>query len=165
MGRLTAVREPVRVIYTCYGGTHSSPVAAAIHLGQLPRDRVPSADQLLRVPRFDRVDGASRGRLTLVGIDGRGNPVYVVGRGNTALAALRNTIETTLRLAGRADLPLLLVDTLGCVNGLMRIGGYLSRALGLVPIGRPLVVLGTQLTYPRLVRLVEQAEAALSDFS
>jgi len=160
-----AVREPVRVIYTCYGGTHSSPVAAAIHLGLLPRDRVPSAGQLETLPLFDRVDGTSRGRLTLVGVDGRGNPVYVVGRGSTDLAALRNTIQSTLRLAGRADLPLLVVDTLDCVNGLMRVGGYLSRRLGLVRIGRPLVILGTQLTYPRLVRLVEQAEAALSELS
>lgn len=160
-----AVREPVRVIYTCYGGTHSSPVAAAIHLGLLPRDRVPSAGQLETLPLFDRVDGTSRGRLTLVGVDGRGNPVYVVGRGSTDLAALRNTIQSTLRLAGRADLPLLVVDTLDCVNGLMRVGGYLSRRLDLVRIGRPLVILGTQLTYPRLVRLVEQAEAALSELS
>ncbi|NMB17417.1 MAG: DUF3189 family protein, partial [Firmicutes bacterium] len=25
----------MKIIYSCYGGTHSSPVAAAIHLGRL----------------------------------------------------------------------------------------------------------------------------------
>src|SRR5690606_41590759 len=109
--------------------THSSPVAAAIHLGHLPRRRVPSAAQLLATPWFDQVDGKARGRLMLAGIDRRGNPVYVLGRGSLSLAVVRNTAPRTLAMASPAYLPVLLVDTLACVSGLMRVGGFLSRGL------------------------------------
>ncbi len=36
----------------------------------------------------------------------------------------------------------------------MRIGGYLSRQLGLLEIGRPIVLQGTQEAYPQLLALV-----------
>ena len=51
----------MKVIYSCYGGAHSSPVAAAIHLGKLPEERVPDAEALLQLPRFDRVDSEKHG--------------------------------------------------------------------------------------------------------
>jgi hypothetical protein len=34
----------MKIIYHCYGGTHSSVIAAAIHLGLLPEDRVPGGN-------------------------------------------------------------------------------------------------------------------------
>jgi len=129
--------EPVRVVYTCYGGTHSSPVAAAIHLGRLPRRRVPSAAQLLATPWFDQVEGKARGRLMLAGIDRRGNPVYVLGRGSLSLAVVRNTVQSTLAMAGQAHLPVLLVDTLACVSGLMRVAGFLAAAWASSPWAGP----------------------------
>lgn len=153
---------PVRVIYSCYGGTHSSPVAAAIHLGRLPRDRVPAREELLSIPGFDRAEGDGRGRLTPVGTDRWGNFVYVLPRGSIPLRALRRLIAGTLAMCGRADMPLVIVDTLVCLNWPMRVGGFLSRRLGLVFVGRPLVAWGTQRAYRCLVALVERVEAALS---
>ncbi|MBO8141582.1 MAG: DUF3189 family protein [Firmicutes bacterium] len=148
---------PVRVIYTCYGGTHSSPVAAAIHLGHLPRRRIPTAGQIMAVPLYDKIDGKSRGELFLAGKDRLGNEVYVLGRGRESASTVARLIEGGLKLAG-ADVSWVLADTLPCVNGLMRLGGFLSRNVGLVTVGRPAVLLGTRLAYPRLVRLVEDVE-------
>lgn len=155
-------REPVRVVYTCYGGTHSSPVAAAIHLGRLPRDRVPSSGELLAVPGFDRAEGDCRGRLVPVGADRWGNPVYVLPRGALSLMVVHRLLSGALAMAGRDDMPVLLVDTLACLNWPMRVGGFLSRRLHLVPAGRPLVTWGTRRAYHCLVGLVEQVEAVLA---
>jgi hypothetical protein len=33
------------IIYNCYGGTHSSILASAIHLKKLPIDRIPSKQE------------------------------------------------------------------------------------------------------------------------
>ncbi len=155
-------REPVRVVYTCFGGTHSSPVAAAIHLGILPRDRVPSVRELLTAPGFDTAEGDGRGLLRLAGVDPGGNLVYTLPRGRLPAAVVRRLMEGTLRMAGRGDVPLLVVDTLGCVGWLMRAGGFLSRRAGLVRVGRPLVALGTRRAYWCLVRLVRETEAVLA---
>lgn len=150
--------RPLHIVYTCFGGTHSSPVAAAIHLGTLPRDRVPTPQQILETPLFDAVGPEQRGRLTLAGVDRDGHRVYVVGRGTESAEAVRNLIASScMLLAGQAK-PLLVFDTLPCVNVLMRIGGWLSREAGRVRIGRPIVVYGTLLAYPRLVRLVREVE-------
>jgi len=51
---------------------------------------------------------------------------------------------------------LIFVDTLQCVTLKMRIGGYISRQLGLIKIGRPIVLHGTQGAYPQLVALVSR---------
>lgn len=153
-----AADTPLRIVYTCYGGTHSSTVAAAIHLGTLPRDKVPTPKQLMATPLFDTVESSDRGRLIRAGTDGRGNEVYVLGRGKESADVIYNIIVSAWTLVGNHTVPLELYDTLPCVNVLMRIGGYLSRGAGRVSIGRPIVILGTRLAYPRLVGLVERVE-------
>lgn len=150
--------ERLRIIYTCYGGTHSSPVAAAIHLGRLPRDKIPTPKQLMDTPLFDKVDGDGRGQLVLAGTDRFGHDVYVVGRGKETVATLQNTIVSAWTLVSDRTVPVELFDTLQCVNTLMRIGGYLSRGAGQTKLGRPLVIYGTRLAYPRLVDLVQHVE-------
>ena len=153
----------MKVVYHCFGGTHTSAVAAAIHLGQLPRDRAPRADELLQVPLFDRASPSRWGLLTEVGQDREGHRVFVMGRGPGGDATVR-ALVSGLRLGGgpQAADGLLLVDTLPAANWLMRIGGYLSRRVGLVRLGRPLVIWGTQKAYPRLVQLVRQVEQGLT---
>lgn len=147
------------IIYHCFGGTHSSVVAAAIHLGRLDRLRPPSAGELMALPLFDRGDATLWGCLRLLGQDRCGRRVYVLGRGPQGAATAR-ALLAGFQLAGglEGDQALLLVDTLACANTLMRVGGFLSRRLGLVRLGRPLVIWGTRRAYPRLVALVEQVE-------
>lgn len=151
----------MHIVYTCYGGAHSSPVAAAVHLGRLPRHRTPAAAELLALPLFDRTDSRGHGVLYEVGVDEGGNPVYVLGRGRAGTSVLR-ALQSGYALAGGAQGELLFVDTLQAVNAWMRIGGFLSRAMGWVRLGRPIVIYGTRRAYPRLVRLVAEVEARLN---
>ncbi len=83
---------------------------------------------------------------------------YVLGRGRQATHVVQNTIVSAWALVGTQAGPLVMCDTLPCVNTWMRIGGWLSREANQIWIGRPIVIYGTQLAYPRLVQLVEQVE-------
>jgi hypothetical protein len=40
----------MKIIYCCYGGSHSSVTAAAIHLDMLPLTRKPTSAELLSIP-------------------------------------------------------------------------------------------------------------------
>ncbi len=150
----------MQIVYHCYGGTHSSPVAAAIHVGLLPEDRIPRPAELMAIPLFDRQPHGCFGRLWEVGRDLRGHRVCVMGRGPAGPHALA-ALQSGYALAGGRPEALMLVDTLGCANLWMRLGGYLSRQLGLVGIGRPLVIWGTQRAYPQLVALVQTVRQEL----
>lgn len=151
----------MRIVYACYGGAHSSAVAAWIHLGKLPLDRIPSAEEILRVPKYDRTLAGDFGRARLAGRDEWGNEVYVLGRGPCAKPVER-ALESGFRMAGGDGAELMIVNTLTCVNLSMRVGGFLSRRLGWTGIGRPIVLWGTLKAYPRLARLVRTTKGRLA---
>ncbi|MGI6285641.1 DUF3189 family protein [Neomoorella humiferrea] len=137
------------VIYHCFGGSHSSVTAAAIHLGLLSRHRLPTAAELLALPYFDGRSRGEEGDLKYMGTDAYGNKVYAVGKKN-----LGARFETFLyNLAAVIGIPrrnILLLNTSPLVNMSMRIGGFISRRMGLTFLGRPLVVWGTRRAFPRL---------------
>ncbi|HEY8426350.1 MAG TPA: DUF3189 family protein [Limnochordales bacterium] len=149
------------IVYHCFGGAHSSPVAAAIHLGMLPLDGTPPPEAIRAVPHFDTTPTDHWGRLLPMGQDAHGHAVFVMGHGPHAKLALQALLDG-YRLAGGDPDQLVVVDTLRCVNVWMRVGGYLSRRLGLVRLGRPLVIWGTRRAYPRLASLVRETLARCS---
>lgn len=160
--------SPMKVIYSCYGGAHSSPVAAAIHLGTLPQDRVPSAEVLLSVHRFDRTTSRDHGLAEFIGLDSKGHEVYVLARGPGSKTVEKAFFSGCCIAAGpgafnEGDGGVLFVDTLQCVNWSMRVGGLLSRGFGWVFVGRPLVVWGTQRAYNQLVELVRTTKLRLDE--
>lgn len=158
-------------MYTCYGGAHSSPVAAALHLGRLPMAMKPTPAQVMAWPLFDAATPQDRGRLVYAGTDGHGRAVYVFGRGRAGLEAvyraLRRGFGDGKPVGGETDrglpqgLRVWVVDTLPTVNAAMRIGGYTSRRLGIVRAGRPVAAWGTVRAYGHLVRLVRKTKALL----
>lgn len=143
-----------RIIYHCYGGAHSSVTAAAIHLGQLKTDSIPSEKELMSMALFDRQTKEGHGQLHFFGFDDAENQVYSVGCRNIG-ATLEKIVQNVSDLLELSD-ELYFVDTLHCVNVKMRVGGYLSRRWGVIKYGRPLVLQGTQDAYPKLVELVKQ---------
>jgi hypothetical protein len=151
----------VKVIYDDYGGTHSTPVAAALHLGTMDPDRLPGDEELLALPLFDRVTKDHHGCAVYMGTDREGHRVYVLGRGPSAVAVERAVASGVAMVEG-GDAAVLFVETLPYVNVWMRIGGFLSRALGLVSIGRPIVLYGTRKAFPHLVRLVQETKGRLA---
>lgn len=147
------------IIYHCYGGSHSSVTAAGIHLGLLPRERIARAGELLQVPHFDRCEIITHGHFRFIGRDQNGNEIFVLGKrtaGPDITILLHKIAELFAR--GKKIHP---VDTTKPINLLMVVGGFFSRGLKMVSLGRPLVLLGTRLAYPSLVRLVENVQENL----
>lgn len=137
----------MNIIYHCYGGTHSSVLAACLHLGILRNVWRPFA-----LPGFDRRDGKDLGILFYYGRDHAGNRVYVLGRDGYPAAPL--FVYRTLGTALGADTRCLFVDTTPCLNFYLRLGGFLSCRFGLKRLGRPLLAFGTRLAGPKLAALV-----------
>ncbi|MGI6038556.1 MAG: DUF3189 family protein, partial [Limnochordia bacterium] len=113
----------MKIVYSCYGGAHSSPVAAAIHLGLLPPGEVPTATQLMKIPYYERVTAQLRGQLLFCGEDNFGHQVYVLGRGSASLEMMEKAILAGYRLGGGRKEDFIFIDTLPYVNSYMRLGG------------------------------------------
>ncbi|HIE13558.1 MAG TPA: DUF3189 family protein [Desulfotomaculum sp.] len=137
------------IIYHCYGGTHSSVLAAALHTGVISHRRPPEGDRLINLPFLDTQDGGNHGRLYFFGKDEHGNKVYILGR-RRDVEALTLVLNGALNEAQRV----LLVNALPCVPLLLKLGGYISRRLKLARVGRPLVCAGLRRAYPCLHELV-----------
>ncbi|MGQ9497758.1 MAG: DUF3189 family protein [Desulfotomaculales bacterium] len=145
-------RQPLNIIYHCYGGTHSSVLAACIHLGILKDRVIPTGKELLALPGFDERDAADLGTIHFYGRDEAGNRIFVLGR--NGCPAMPAFFYRVLAGALQTDVRCLMVDTASCLNLLTRLGGLISCRLGLKGIGRPLLILGARLAYPKLAALV-----------
>ena len=146
-------------IYNCYGVTHSSSLASAVHLNKLPLDRVPSKDEILDTDYFNKLTSKDMGKIIYRGTDEEGNKVFTVGRGSSKvlLPCLENLISL---LHDQCDMKekIVLSNMTPTVTLPMTIGGFLSRAMGLDVIGVPLLLIGSQQAYQRIVRVVQQTK-------
>ncbi len=149
--------EALKFIYHCYGGTHSSVTAAAIHLGWLPADRTPTAKQLMEIPHFDTKNASEQGELTLFGKDKHNNQVYIVGRRNQPHLLITLIEELTVAFNVPKN-SFCLINAMPSVNLTMRIGGVLSRKCKLVKLGRPIVTKGTLKAIPCIQKLVAKVK-------
>lgn len=148
------------IIYHDVGGAHSTQTAASLHLNLLPKDRVPTAEELMALPRFDRAEKSDHGRIQLTGIDEYGNTVYTLGREYTEKMTITALKDLYVLLKGDLD-GLIIVNMKPTINLLMKIGGYSSRRLHLVNFGRPIVIKGTQKAFFNIVSLVDQVKEAI----
>ncbi len=147
----------MKIIYHCYGGSHSSVTAAGIHLGLLPTGRVPTAEMLWGLPFFDQQVAKDHGNIKFMGVDEFNNQIYVLGRHNTA-KLIENVLPGVAALFGIQGKELFMVDVMPYVNWRMMLGGYISRRLGWVRIGRPIVTRGTQYSFWSLTTLVQRVK-------
>lgn len=149
------------IIYHCYGGAHSSVTAAAIHLGLISEQRIPTAEELLALPFFDQTTDRDHGRLRYFGKDPAGNRVFIIGRRGLkdCFPTLVQSLASLLHVSREE---LLIVNTVTYVNWLMMLGGFTSRRLGWTRVGRPLVIKGTQKAFKNFVRLVKAVKTQAS---
>lgn len=152
----------MKIIYHCYGGNHSSVTAAAVHLGKLPQNRLPTAGELLSLELFDKQGSRDIGKIIKVGTDGWGNDVFVVGRLSRP-QILFNMFRGLGEHFEIAPEDYMLVDVGMLVNNTMRVGGLLSRGFGLINIGRPLVIRGTISDYQKICDLVSKIKNGLQN--
>ncbi len=150
-------RTHLKIFYTCYGSAHSSILASAIHMGLLPSDHRPPPEVILALPRFDKTVAGEVGTPLYIGADERGVPVYAIGL-KCGKIFLRRAISSLLRLYSIPEQNLIMVNALDYVNLITRLGGSLSRGLGWVALGRPLVALGIWQTYHDFVGMVARVK-------
>jgi len=143
----------MNIIYHCVGGSHSSVLAAAIHLGLLPENKKPTIYDILNVPFFDTLSKHEQGRILLRGIDKKGNKVFTLSR-QFAHKLILPAIEDAYQLGGGQLSDLLLINTMSSVNWIMKIGGFSSRRLHLVAFGRSIVAFGTLKSYEQIAQIV-----------
>ncbi|QXM06260.1 DUF3189 family protein [Crassaminicella indica] len=148
------------IIYHCVGGCHSSCTAAAIHLNILPTHHTPNKHDLLNIPFFDTLEKTDAGKIIYRGTDECGNKIYTLGR-QFVPHIIIPCIKDMWNILGQKEEDLLIIDTLPCVNWLMKIGGFISRRLKWITFGRPIVAHGTILAYKDLVKLVEETKKIL----
>jgi len=145
------------IIYYCFGGTHSSVLSAAIHTGRLPLDRVPLAEEITNLPYFDQIPGSRIGTPFYFGNDEFGNSIYILGMGKARKMVL-NALKSLIEIEGISPEEIYLENTLKNINLVVRVGGFLSRGLGLVFPGRNLTVSGLQRAYFRFVKVVKRVK-------
>lgn len=143
----------MHIIYHCFGGSHSSVTAACLHAGLLKDNKIPTREELMKLPFYDKQTGPDHGYIRFIGEDSWGNKIYLTSRHNLE-EKYEDIIDSIADIMKINKQEFILVSTMPYVNILMVIGGYTSRRLGWVKIGRPIVVRGTQLAFSKFVHLV-----------
>lgn len=146
-------------IYNCYGGTHSSALAAAYHLKKLPQDRIPTKEEILNIDIFNKLTPKDMGRMIFHGKDEDGHRVYTVGRGSSkALVPALNEFYQLLNDDSQKTDKVILSNASPTVPLAMTFGGLFSRRLRIHFIGVPLLIKGAKQTYHNIVTLVEHTK-------
>jgi hypothetical protein len=144
----------VIVIYHDVGGAHSSCVCANLHINKLSMDKIPTEEEILSLPTFDKITKADYGRLIYIGTDEFGAKVYTLCRMRSKKYVIPAISDMYQIFNGNMN-GFFLADTSPTVNNLMRIGGVSSRIFGLISFGRPIVAKGTLQGYTQMVDLVK----------
>jgi hypothetical protein len=147
-------------IYNDYGGTHTTSMAAAYHLKQLPQsEQKLTTEQILNVKYFNKLTHADFGKLIFHGIDDDGNPVYTIGRKRHKLVvpALQELV-LVLQERFEFDERVIFSNTSPTVPLAMTLGGFFARGIHINSIGVPLLVMGAKKCCDNIFRLVEHTK-------
>ncbi len=150
----------MKLFYCCYGGAHTSVTCASIHLGFLPQNRIPEPYEFKAVPFYDKMDNDKLGTPMYVGRDPLGWDIYIIGLKNAKLISLP-AIKSYLNTFDHTQKNLLFVNALAELHPITAIGGYTSRHLGGISIGRPLTIWGIRRSYPKFLDLVGRVQENL----
>lgn len=151
--------ESMIYIYNDFGGTHTTSLAAAYHLKQIPADHKLTKEEILTVPYFNQLKTSDMGKIIFHGIDEDGNSVYTVGRGSSKhmIPALKN-LSSLLQEKYDGSEKIIFSNTSPTVPFAMTVGGLLSRRLHIDFLGVPLLVIGAKQCYQDIVRLVNHTK-------
>lgn len=150
------------VIYHDVGGAHSTATAANIHIGKLPIDSIPTKNEILNLPTFDKITKDQMGNLLYIGEDEYGTKVYTLGRKYKPKLVIPAIKSMYSAINGNAN-DLLIIDTHPTVNIWMKIGGFSSRVLNLVAFGRPIVTYGTLKAYEEIANIVRKVKEQVTN--
>ncbi|MEH7255169.1 DUF3189 family protein [Neobacillus niacini] len=147
-------------IYNDFGGTHSTALAAAYHLKQLPQsERKLTTEEIINVKYFNQLTKKDFGKLFFHGTDENGHSVYSIGRKRNkfVVPAMK---EMTLLLLEKFHVneKIVFSNTSPTVPIAMSLGGFFSRGLHIDFIGVPLLVMGAKQSCDTIYRLVENTK-------
>jgi len=151
----------MRVIYYCYGSAHSSILAAAIHLGKLPMNRVPDYTEILKLDDFDIARDDSLGHIFYKGQDDKGHEVYTLGMGPETHIVKRSLLS----MIEHSSVPMnqfIFAQALPQLHPIGKVGGALSRRYGFEKIGRFLAAKGACYTYFEMVQFVKDTKQKIA---
>lgn len=148
----------MKIIYSCYGGAHSSIVASAIHMGYLPMDRTPTKEEILNTPYYDQSPKEFRGTPIYMGIDENLRKIYAIGMGPYRTEYTKIAYNFAFQLANDHKENIQIINVVPLLSFSTKLGGFMSRRVGLVKLGRPLTVKGIQKKYDFFVELVEDVK-------
>lgn len=128
-------------IYTDFGGTHTTSLAAAYHLNKLPTDRKLTKEEILNVEYFNKLKTEDMGKIIFHGLDENGNPVYTIGCGasKVVVPAMKHLGEI-LQKHYESHEKIIFSNTSPTVPLPMTFGGLFSRRFHIDFIGVPLLV-------------------------
>lgn len=137
------------MIYACYAGTHSSALAASLHLGI-----VDSGCDISELPYFDRRLSHEIGVPAFVGRDNEGTDVYALGTGWLS-APLERAVSDLVEIHF-PGVCVCICSVRGFLDFPARVGGFASRRLGLVHLGRALIAESLARKLPEMRRMVRR---------
>lgn len=145
----------MKIFYYCYGGAHSSVIAAALHLNKLSYPL--TYGEIINFTYFDLNSPEIKGTPTLLGTDENKNEIYFVGYGKNKEMIVK-LIKSFLQVNGINDDQYLFVDALDKINWRVHLGGFVSKALKQKNIGRRFTALGILLSAKEIQNKVETAK-------
>lgn len=151
------MKEKIIYIYHDFGGTHTTSLAAAYHLNILSdTNLIPSKEEILSVPYFNKLKKKDAGEFIYHGIDSDGNTVYTIGRRSSKLTvkSLYNFSELLSMQHQTMNKKIIFSNTSPVVPLAMTLGGFFSRGLGIDSIGVPLLIKGAQRCSENIIQLV-----------
>ncbi|MFO1442699.1 DUF3189 family protein [Bacillus sp. Bva_UNVM-123] len=147
-------------IYNDYGGTHTTSLAAALHLQILKPSSFPlTKEEILAVPFFNKLTKKDFGKLIFHGKDHNGHPVYTLGRKSQKLVIPSLTNFGLLLFEHlKVEERIIFSNTSPTVPISMSIGGFFSRGLKIDSIGVPLLIMGAKKSVKNIFELVENTK-------
>jgi hypothetical protein len=147
-------------IYNDYGGTHTTSLAAAYHLKQLPQsERKLTTEEILNVKNFNQLTKKDFGKIIFHGTDDEGNSVYTIGRKrNKYVVSALKELTLLLQEKHQFDEKIVLSNTSPTVPISLSIGGFFSRGLKIDFIGVPFLIKGAKQCCDSVYRLVENTK-------
>lgn len=147
----------MKILYACYGGAHTSVTCSAIHLGMLPDDRVPGSRDFYGIPFYDKMPNEQLGTPRFMGIDIMGWEIYVMGMGGNR-KLITTAIYSILKECDLDETKFFIVNALATLSPITAVGGFCSRKLNMVSLGRPLTIYGIRQTYHIFIDIVKRTK-------
>ncbi|WP_350342460.1 DUF3189 family protein [Proteinivorax tanatarense] len=145
----------MKIFYYCYGGAHSSVVAAALHLKIISPPL--TKEKILKLPYFDLTIPENRGIPIKLGEDKKGNKIYFVGLGKNKKLIVKFA-ENFLAAHKIRDDNYILIDCLVNISFYVKLGGFISKVLNFKTLGTSITATGIINSEEELIKAVDAAK-------